>query len=246
MKALLLAAGRGVRMGSMTEALPKPMVPVSGRPILERIISGLAEAGVQEFVLIVGYRAETIESHFGDGSRFGIRIDYRRQTALEGTARAVLLGREAVGDSTFFLSWGDILVDPRNYLSMRTAFETGEADAILAVNRMDDPYRGSSVVFGEDGVVRRIIEKPPKGTAPSLFNGSGIFCFQPELFEFAERVPLSARGEYELPEAFQAMIEAGRRIRTHEVFGYWGDVGTPEDWERMNQLLARGDEPIEP
>ncbi len=241
MKALILAAGRGTRMGDMTEDLPKPMIPVAGKPILERIVLGLKEAGIEDFVLITGYKGEVIHKCFGDGKRLGVRIVYMDQKELSGTAKAVLLGREAIGDSDFFLSWGDILVDPDNYAKMKDLFERGDADAIQAVNKMEDPYRGSSVVFDEFGIVREIIEKPPKGTAPSPFNGSGVFCFKPEIFEFAERVPISDRGEYELPQALQMMIEAGKKIRVHPIEGYWADVGTPEDWERMNELLAKND-----
>ncbi|MCA9410436.1 MAG: NTP transferase domain-containing protein [Candidatus Omnitrophica bacterium] len=238
MKALILAAGRGTRMGNMTEDLPKPMIPVAGKPILERILIGLKRAGVEDFGLITGYKSEVVQGYFGDGRDRGVRIEYFQQTELDGTAKALLLGKEAIGGSDFFLSWGDILVDPSNYPMMREKFEAGGVDAVEAVNEMEDPYRGSSVVFDEAGIVQRIIEKPPKGTAPSPYNGSGIFCFHPAVFEFAERVPISPRGEYELPQALQMMIEAGKKIRAHPIEGYWGDVGTPEDWERMNELLA--------
>ncbi len=238
MKALILAAGRGTRMKSMTEDLPKPMIPVAGKPILEWILSGLMGAGIEDYIFITGYRGQVIRNHFRDGKSRGIRIEYVEQTELNGTAKAVLLGKEAIGDSDFFLSWGDILIDSINYAIMRKTFEKDPVDAIQAVNEMDDPYRGSSVVFDAEGMVERIIEKPPKGTAPSPYNGSGIFCFHPEVFTFAERVPLSARGEYELPQALQMMIESGRRFKVHRVEGYWGDVGTPEDWERMNEMLS--------
>ena len=241
MKALILAAGRGTRMKGMTEDLPKPMIPVAGKPILERILLGLKEAGVAEFVFITGYKSEVVQDHFEDGSGYGVRIEYVHQLELNGTAKAMLLGKDAVGESDFFLSWGDILVEPLNYQQMSQTFMSGDFDALEAVNKMDDPHQGSSVVFDEEGIVEKIIEKPPKGTAPSPYNGSGIFCFHPDVFEFAEQVPISPRGEYELPQALQAMIESGKRFKVHPIRGYWGDVGTPEDWERMNRLLQDHD-----
>src|SRR5438552_3339294 len=114
-KAVLLAAGRGTRMRELTADLPKPMIEVRGKPVLQRTVEGLREAGVREFLIIVGYRADVVQNFFGDGSRYNIAIQYATQFVQDGTGRVVDLARNFSGDSPFILGYGDILVDPANY-----------------------------------------------------------------------------------------------------------------------------------
>ena len=102
MKAVILAAGKGTRMGGLTDEVPKPMLPVEGRPILEHIVTGLREAGVGEFCIITGWKAEVIEGHFGNGSDFGVSISYERQTVQDGTGKAPELAKSFVGDRCVF------------------------------------------------------------------------------------------------------------------------------------------------
>src|SRR5580658_11069507 len=114
-KAVLLAAGRGTRMGELTEEIPKPMIEVRGKPILLHIVEGLRNAGVSKFLIIVGWRANVVQSFFGDGAAYGVNIEYATQARQDGTGRVILLGREFCKDDPFILSYGDILVDPSNY-----------------------------------------------------------------------------------------------------------------------------------
>ena len=113
-KAVLLAAGRGTRMRELTADIPKPMIAVRGKPVLQHIIEGLRGAGVRHFLIVVGYRADVVRDHFGDGSRYKIDIEYSTQVVQDGTGRVVDLARDVMGHSAFVLSYGDILVDPRN------------------------------------------------------------------------------------------------------------------------------------
>src|SRR5881409_3447296 len=114
-KAVVLAAGRGTRMRELTTELPKPMIEVRGKPVLQHMVEGLRDAGVREFLIIVGYRAEAVSNFFGDGSRYKIQIQYATQAVQDGTGRVVDLARNIVATSPFVLSYGDILVDPANY-----------------------------------------------------------------------------------------------------------------------------------
>ena len=125
MKAVILAAGRGTRMGGLTEECPKPMLRVEGRPILEHILEGVLAAGIREVCLVTGWRAEVIESHFGDGSRWGARIVHVRQEVQDGTGRAPEVARPFVGESDFLLTYGDILVRPDTYQRMRHRWSEG-------------------------------------------------------------------------------------------------------------------------
>src|ERR1051326_7166567 len=117
-KAVLLAAGRGTRMRELTNELPKPMIAVRGKPVLQHIVEGLGAAGVREFLIVVGYRAEVVRQHFGNGSTFGVEIEYATQLGQDGTGRVVELARDFAGQEPFILSYGDILVDPANYLRL--------------------------------------------------------------------------------------------------------------------------------
>lgn len=236
--AILLAAGRGTRMKELTEDTPKPMLAVAGRPILEHILRELAAAGVERFVLVTGYRADKIEAHFGDGAAFGVEIRYRRQTVQDGTARALLLGRDVVGDRPCLLGWGDILTDPRNYPRLVGRFVEAGVDLLLAVNWVEDPYRGAAVSLDERNRIVSIVEKPPRGTATTHWNNAGIAVFGPALFDYAARVGKSPRGEYELPDAFTAMIRDGRAVEALPLEGLWSDVGTPEDLADVNRRLG--------
>ncbi len=115
MKAVVLAAGRGTRMRELTQALPKPMLRVQGKPILEHIVTGLAAAGVQELFVVTGWKAEVIEAYFQDGSRWGVHLAFGRQPVQDGTGRAALPARQFVGNEPFLLTYGDILVRPTTY-----------------------------------------------------------------------------------------------------------------------------------
>jgi len=229
MNAVLLAAGRGTRMGHLTNSTPKPLLPLRGRPIIEHILAGLHDAGVRRVAIVVGYLGEQIKERLGDGSRLGLHIDYRRQDRPDGTAKALLLVRDLLGDDPFVLSWGDIVVDQREYTALVRRFEESPCDAMLSINPTDDPWRGAAVTVDADGRVQSLIEKPPRGTSQTRWNNAGIFVFTELIFSYAERLEASARGEYELPQAVAKMIADGRVVRTHPITGFWSDLGTPED-----------------
>src|SRR3954467_11663506 len=125
MKAVILAAGKGTRMRELTTDVPKPMLKVHGKPILEHIITGVMQAGVREFCIITGYKAETIEAYFGDGSKWGARVTYVRQLVQDGTGKAPELARAFIGDDPFLLTYGDILVKPETYVAMVNRFNSG-------------------------------------------------------------------------------------------------------------------------
>src|SRR5215813_12343163 len=114
-KAVVLAAGRGTRMRELTAVLPKPMIEVRGKPVLQYIVEGLHQGGINELLLIVGYRADAVRDFFGDGSRYDVAIHYKTQTVQDGTGRVVELAQEFVDNHPFILAYGDILVDPANY-----------------------------------------------------------------------------------------------------------------------------------
>src|ERR1700757_5017182 len=139
-KAVILAAGRGTRMRELTADLPKPMIEVRGKPVLQHIVEGLRDGGVRRVLIVVGYHADAVQNFFGDGSRSNIAIQYAKQTVQDGTGRVVDLARDFVGNRPFILAYGDILVDPENY--KRVVNLPDDVDAILTVTRGEDVTKG--------------------------------------------------------------------------------------------------------
>jgi NDP-sugar pyrophosphorylase family protein len=236
--AVILAAGRGTRMKGLTEDVPKPMLPIAGRPLLEHILGALRAAGIVRYAIVTGYRAEKIEDYFGDGSRFGCEITYRRQEVRDGTARALLLGREVTAERPFLLAWGDILTDRANYPALLETFARLRPEGLLSVNWVEDPCRGAAVYVDSSNRIERIVEKPPPGTATTHWNNAGIAAFQPTIYQYAASVSPSPRGEYEIPDAIAALIAARRPVYAFPLQGFWTDVGTPEDLARVEERLG--------
>jgi NDP-sugar pyrophosphorylase family protein len=238
MKAVILAAGKGTRMRELTAELPKPMLAVRGKPVLEHIVGNLRDAGVRDFCIITGYRAETIENHFGDGKKFGVRIQYARQIVQDGTGKAPQLAKKFVGTDEFFLMYGDILVEPTNFSAMISAFRSAKTDGLLTVRHGEDVTKGGAVVFDDAFFLKDLIEKPAAGQVSSPWYNAGIYIFRPNLFDFTEKLQQSARGEYELTDALRQMAANGLKIRGFELRGYWLDVRDPEMLARAQELVG--------
>jgi dTDP-glucose pyrophosphorylase len=239
-KAVILAAGKGTRMGELTHEVPKPMLKVRGKPILEHILLGLAGAGIRDIFIVTGYRAETIESYLEDGRNLGVRIAYGRQGVQDGTGKAPEVARKFVGADTFLLTYGDILVQPETYPQMIRRFGEDDFSGLATVTGGDDVTKGGLNFFDSKFCLTRLVEKPTPGQIeelrrdgwlrlgqPAWYN-AGIYIFRPVLFEFTARLQKSPRGEYELTDAINAMVAAGHRIAGMEIEGRWVDVRDPE------------------
>ena len=240
MKAVILAAGKGTRMRELTDELPKPMLKVQGKPILEHILEGVATAGVRDVFIVTGYRADVIENYFSDGAKWGLRITYGRQVVQDGTGKAPELAKGFVGADNFLLTYGDILVKPETYPQMVRRFAEGKFSGLVTATASDDVTKGGLNLFDEEFCLQRLVEKPSaeqieelrlqghlKPGEPVWYN-AGIYIFRPALFEFTARLQKSPRGEYELTDAISAMLTAGHRIAGMEIAGRWVDVRDPE------------------
>ncbi len=234
-KAVTLAAGRGTRMKSLTDDIPKPMLPLRGKPMLAHQVEAMEKAGIRRVLIVTGYRAEIVEEYFAAHPPARAEVSFQRQQHRDGTGSAARLAREFVAGEAFLLTFGDILVDSSVYASLFAKLEG--ADGALAVKQVDDPYRGAAV-YVEDGRVTKIIEKPPKGSSQTRWNNAGVYAFRPPVFDELERIPLSARGEYELTDAIRGMLGAGAVIRPHSIEGFWRDVGRPEDLDAASDFVG--------
>jgi dTDP-glucose pyrophosphorylase len=231
-KAVLLAAGKGTRMRELTDELPKPMIPVRGKPILQHIVEGLAAAGVTHFLIIVGYRADVVRDFFGDGARFGVAVEYATQVVQDGTGRVVELAKDFAGADAFVLSYGDILIEPANY---RRLVALEDAEALVSVKyNPGEVAKGGAVFVNERFEMTDLREKPQPGEPTSPWYNAGVYTFRPSIFEFTARLEKSPRGEYELTDAIRALAQSGRRVRAYELSGEWADVRDPEVLASLN------------
>jgi dTDP-glucose pyrophosphorylase len=232
-KAVLLAAGRGTRMRELTAELPKPMIKVRGKPILLHIVEGLQAAGIKNFLIIVGYHGDAVRSYFGDGTCFGLQIKYATQVVQDGTGRVVELARDFVGQSSFVLSYGDILVDPGNYKAIVDL--AGDVEAIVSVKQNEDVSKGGAVFVNERMEVTDIREKAPPGELASAWYNAGIYAFRPSIFNCTAKLQPSPRGEYELTDAIRDLAQSGKKVQAFELEGAWADVRDPEVLAELNR-----------
>jgi dTDP-glucose pyrophosphorylase len=244
-KAVILAAGRGTRMRELTAELPKPMIEVRGKPVLQHIVEGLRDAGTKDLLLIVGYRADAVLDFFGDGSRYNVAIHYKTQTVQDGTGRVVELAQDFVDNRPFILAYGDILVDPENY--KRVVNLPDDIEAMLTVTRGEDVSKGGAVFVNEQMELVDIREKvqPVAGIGDAgsrdhrsrlqPFYNAGLYAFRPSIFNFIAKLKPSPRGEYELTDAIRDLAQSGKKVKAIELVGEWADVRDPETLARLNR-----------
>jgi dTDP-glucose pyrophosphorylase len=236
-KAVILAAGRGTRMRELTAELPKPMIEVRGKPVLQHIVEGLSDAGIRDCLVVVGYRADAVQGFFDDGSHYDVAIQYKTQTVQDGTGRVVELAHDFVTDSPFILAYGDILVDPANY--RRLINLSDEVDAMLSVTRGEDVSKGGAVFVNEQMELVDIREKSERWSDLSQsampFYNAGLYAFRPSIFDFTAKLKPSPRGEYELTDAIRDLAQSGKKVKALELTGEWADVRDPEILEKLNQ-----------
>jgi dTDP-glucose pyrophosphorylase len=219
-------------MRELTAEIPKPMLQVRGKPVLQHIIEGLRDAGVGEFLIVVGWRADVVRDHFGDGAEFGLAIDYVAQVVQDGTGRVVELARPFVCEAPFILSYGDILVEPANY--RRLVSLADDVAAIVSVKRNQDVTKGGAVFVNERFELIDLREKPKPGEPTSPWYNAGLYAFRPSIFEFTSKLELSPRGEYELTDAIRNLANAGEKVQALELSGEWADVRDPEILAQLN------------
>jgi dTDP-glucose pyrophosphorylase len=233
-KAVLLAAGRGTRMLDLTSKVPKPMLEVRGKPVLAHIIEGLKAARITDFLIVVGWQADVVRNFFGDGARFGVRVEYATQVVQDGTGRVVELARDFAAENPFILSYGDILVDSENYL--RLAALPDDTDAIVSVKRDEDCSKGGAVFVNDRFELIDLREKPKPGEPTSCWYNAGIYAFRPSIFDYTAKLKPSPRGEYELTDAIRELALSGKKVQAFELKGMWADVRDPEILAQLNML----------
>lgn len=239
---VILAAGKGTRLMPFSGRYPKPLLPVLGRPLIEHQLQALHDSGVRHVLLVIGHLGAEIVRHVGDGSAFGVTVEYVEQGEPLGIAHA-LMRTEGVVDRPVLVFLGDIFFVHDGLEPMFALLDQG-ADAVLAVKEEPDPEalrRNYVVLEDEDGRVTRVIEKPRH--ARGQLKGCGLYLFRPEFFDSLRRTPRTAmRDEYELTDGIQIFIDDGYEVRAARVIQDDVNLSYPRDLLDLN-LRMLGDEP---
>jgi len=233
-KALFLAGGLGTRLRPLTEHLPKPMALVGNRPWLEHLLLHYKEQGVREFVIAVKHYRELIQSHLGDGSEFGVSIEYAVEKELLGTAGAIKNAERLLSDR--FLVVNADIVHRIDLASALRFHERHGGAATICLTEVDDPSHYGVVDLADGGRIRRFVEKPKKENAPSNRINAGIYIMERRALDF---VPAGEAVSIER-ETFPLLIENGSGVYGHPIGGYWMDLGTTERYRQLHwDLLDR-------
>ncbi|MFC4112791.1 glucose-1-phosphate thymidylyltransferase [Nonomuraea zeae] len=234
MKALVLAGGSGTRLRPITHTSAKQLVPVANKPVLFYGLEAIAETGIREIGLVVGDTQAEIEAAVGDGSAFGLQATYLRQEAPLGLAHAVLIARDYLGDDDFVMYLGDnFIVGGISDLVER--FAASRPAAQIMLTEVGDPRQFGVVELDADGRVIGLEEKPaqPKSDLALV----GVYLFSPAIHAAVAELKPSWRGELEITDAIQWLIEAGLRVDSSVVSGYWKDTGNVTDMLEVNRLV---------
>lgn len=236
MKALILSGGRGTRLRPITHTSAKQLVPVANKPILYYALEGVVAAGITEVGMIVGDTEDEIRAAVGDGSRWGCRVTYIRQSAPLGLAHAVKEAEPYLKGEPFVMYLGDNLV-PDGITGFVRQFLDKRPEAMILLAHVPAPER-FGVAELRDGQVIRLEEKPqhPKSDLALV----GVYLFTSRIFEAVHAIVPSARGELEITDAIQWLMDHGGRVEPHVIDGWWKDTGRLEDMLEANRIVLEG------
>jgi glucose-1-phosphate thymidylyltransferase len=234
MKALVLAGGAGTRLRPITHTSAKQLLPVANKPVLFYGLEALRDAGITDVGLVVGDTAAAIEAAVGDGSAFGLRATYIRQTAPLGLAHAVLVSRDYLGDDDFVMYLGDNFI-VGGITPLVEEFRSERPDAQIMLTAVPDPREFGVAELDDTGQVIGLEEKPqqPKSNLALV----GVYIFKPSVHEAVRDLKPSWRGELEITEAIQWLIDHGKTVRSSVISGYWKDTGNVTDMLEVNRMV---------
>jgi glucose-1-phosphate thymidylyltransferase len=234
MKGLVLSGGKGTRLRPITHTSAKQLVPVANKPILYYVMENLAEAGIRDVGVIVGDTAEEIKAACGDGSTWGLRLTYIPQDAPLGLAHAVKIAEDFLAGEPFVMYLGDNLL-PGGITALVQEFAERKPQAMILLTAVPDPQRFGVAVLNADGRVQTLEEKPddPRSDLALV----GVYLFTSNIFEAVKAIKPSHRGELEITDAIQWMIDQGREVLPHLVQGWWKDTGKLEDMLDANRIV---------
>jgi len=242
MKGVILAAGKGTRLYPVTRVVPKPLLPLANRPTLAYAFEQLTAAGIEEVALVVGENESAMREALGDGAAYGVRLTYVRQPEPKGLAHAVSFAEEFVGGDDFVLYLGDAIYGQPMTPFVEQFRSSGAANLNL-VKAVDDPRR-FGVANVQDGRIVKLVEKPAE--PESNLAMAGMYVFGPQIWEVLPDLAPSARGEYEITDAIQMLIDRGETVVPGIYEGEWFDTGTLPSFLATSRYLTEGQALIAP
>ncbi len=233
MKALVLSGGSGTRLRPITFTRAKQLVPVANKPILFYGLDAIAAAGISEVGIVVGETGTEVMAAVGDGSRWGLSVTYLQQDKPRGLAHAVLIAEEYIAGEPFVMYLGDNLIKD-GITGFVRGFEASGANSHILLAHVPNP-REFGVAEVEDGAIVRLIEKPAEPASDLAL--VGVYLFDRTIFEAVNAIQPSGRGEYEITDAIQWLIDHGRTVSPHVIEGWWKDTGRLEDLLEANRMM---------
>jgi len=234
MKALILSGGAGTRLRPLTHTNAKQLIPVANKPIIFYGIEAIASSGVKDFAIIVGDTAQDVMKEVGDGGRWGIKITYIRQEAPLGLAHAVKISQNFMKDEPFIMYLGDNILK-EDLSEFVEKFNSNRPNSLILLTKVPNPQQFGVAEIDESGNVLKLVEKPkqPKSDLALV----GVYLFDKNIFKAVNSIKPSARGELEITDAIQWLMDNGFKVEHHRVTGWWKDTGKPSDIIEANQLI---------
>jgi glucose-1-phosphate thymidylyltransferase len=235
LKGLILSGGTGTRLRPITYTSAKQLVPVANKPVLFYGIEAMAAAGIRQLgIIIAPETGDEIRGAAGDGSRFGVEITYIVQDAPLGLAHAVLTAEPFLGTDPFVMYLGDNLLQG-GISDLVDAFRTNQPDTLILLTPVPDPENYGVAELDESGSVKQLVEKPAEPATDLAL--VGVYMFTAQIHDAARAIEPSARGELEITDAIQWLVDQGRRVESHVVRGWWKDTGRLDDMLEANRLI---------
>src|SRR5690606_3954007 len=234
MKGLILSGGKGTRLRPLTYTQAKQLIPVANKPVLIRVIETIRDAGINDIGVVVGDTHAEIERALGNGNSWGVNIKYIPQASPDGLAHAVKISRDFLGDDRFVMFLGDNVIEG-GISGLIEDFSRSDWNSQIVLKEVENPQSYGVAKLRPDGSIEQLIEKPQN--PPSNLALVGIYMFDHHIFEAVNAIKPSARGEYEITDAIQWMIDHGYRVYPHIHRGWWVDTGKALDMLEANSLV---------
>jgi bifunctional UDP-N-acetylglucosamine pyrophosphorylase/glucosamine-1-phosphate N-acetyltransferase len=239
MKAVVLAAGEGIRLQPITTTRPKHLIQIGGKAILEYCLEAIKFSGITEVIVVTHYMSDTIRRQFGDGASMGMQIKYIEQAEILGTGNAVSVVEPHV-DGDFLLVYGDLLFDREAVSDIIKLYEAKKPAAVMAVVPVEKPESYGVVELKNERIITSIVEKPPTGKAPSNLANAGLYVVSEEIFDKIKQTNASVRGEWELTDALSMLINDGITVLASKISkADWVDIGRPWDLLEANSWVLK-------
>ena len=237
MKGIILHGGHGTRLLPLTHTGPKQLLPIANKPMSQYALEDLRNIGIHDIAIVIGdIYPEKVKEYYGDGKEFGVNITYIYQEKPKGISHAIRLCKEFVGDDKFIVYLGDNVLR-KNLTDYTKKFSSSDLDAMILLCEVDNPSKFGVAYVDKDNSskIKNIIEKPKNST--SNLAVIGVYFLTPKIFDIIDNLKPSSRGELEITDALQLLMDKGNTIAHDTVTGWWKDTGTPEDIIHANRLV---------